>query len=142
MQYTYQTSIHDVTSNNASSSLREKVILTHSYLFGAKICRKICQGTPGRTILSSEMCVYSPCCVGGEGPCGMREGCGGITVDGELACPVVPHLKWVADGTCQGFCCGCGCDRRLSNVPCTCPQRSYLSHQYIELCIPDGHNCT
>ena len=32
-KYLYQTSFRDVTSNNASSGLRENVILTNTYLF-------------------------------------------------------------------------------------------------------------
>ena len=36
-QYLNQTIIHDATSNNGSSGMRENVILTNAYLFGAKI---------------------------------------------------------------------------------------------------------
>ena len=41
----------------------------------------------------------------------------------------------------------CGVDMVLVrggalNVPCTCSQRSFLSHQCIPLCILDGHICT
>ena len=37
-----------------------------------------------------------------------KGGCGGITVDGEVACPVEPHPKFVAVGTCQGSYLGMG----------------------------------
>ena len=36
LQYFNQTSFHDIIFNNASSSLRENVILISTYLFGPK----------------------------------------------------------------------------------------------------------
>ena len=33
-----------------------------------------------------------------------REGCYGITVDGDLTCPAESHSKCVAAGTCQSSC--------------------------------------
>ena len=35
------------------------------------------------------------------GPCGTREGCGGIIAERKLACPTTPHPKCVAVCTCH-----------------------------------------
>ena len=44
------------------------------------------------------------------GPMWNKKSMLGITVDGELACPVEPHPKWGAVGTCQCFYWGWGID--------------------------------
>ena len=73
-QYVNQISLHDVTSNNTFSGLREKVILTNTYLFGAKIWWKILmllwrggrwrKGTVWRTIITNKVCMCPPWCIG------------------------------------------------------------------------------
>ena len=64
-------------------------------------------GTPGRTIFTKVMSVP----LEGVAHLGLCWGCGkgGITVDGELACPAAPYPKCVAADTCQGSGLGEGC---------------------------------
>ena len=94
----FVTSFGNVNTNNTSSGLRKNVMLNN---FGAKICGNIwCQcghgrggDTSDRTILIKVMCM---CPLVRSGPCGTVMGVwkmGGITIDGELACPVAPHPK-------------------------------------------------
>ena len=97
IQYLKQTSYHNVTSNNASSGLKENVILAKHLVpkYGWKIDAnmELGEGTPGRTILTNQMCVYPP--MRGPNGTGKEDMEGGISVDRELVCLVVPHSKCV-----------------------------------------------
>ena len=71
-------------------------------MYDGKIwCQQGVLAPPGRTILTNEMCM-APNSIGGHVKEGMCNG--DIIVDRVLVCPVEHHPKWVAIGTCAGYC--------------------------------------
>ena len=103
-----QKNLYDVNAKNASSGLREKVILTNLVpKYGGKnLVAKCRMGRErrllGRTLLTQRSYCVPPSWGWSRGT--WRGVCRGITVNGEPAYPVAPHPRCIATGTCQGSC--------------------------------------